>query len=294
MKLLVTGGTGFLGRRVAAHFVALGWQVLSPSHGELDITDGAALRAWLLENRPEAVIHTAAVSDTGLCQRLPEWSEEINVAGCVYLAEACREIGAKLVMCSSDQVYFGGGCPGPHKETETLCPGTVYGSQKLRAERQVLAILPDAVCLRLSWMYARESFPGEHGHFFATLTAALENEDLPLSWPVYDRRGLTDVKYVVENMEKALSLPGGAWNFGSGNDQSTFDTVKSVLEELELEKGLARLTPNVEAFAANPRDITMDQTKLRQAGILFPTTTEGLRRGLAEWKQERDHDKRKE
>ena len=223
-----------------------------------------------------------------------EWSEEINVAGCVYLAEACREIGAKLVMCSSDQVYFGGGCPGPHKETETLCPGTVYGSQKLRAERQVLAILPDAVCLRLSWMYARESFPGEHGHFFATLTAALENEDLPLSWPVYDRRGLTDVKYVVENMEKALSLPGGAWNFGSGNDQSTFDTVKSVLEELGLEKGLARLTPNAEAFAANPRDITMDQTKLRQAGILFPTTTEGLRRGLTEWKQERDHDKSKE
>ena len=90
MKLLVTGGTGFLGRRVAAHFVALGWQVLSPSHGELDITDGAALRDWILENRPEAVIHTAAVSDTGLCQRLPEWSEEINVAGCVYLAEACR------------------------------------------------------------------------------------------------------------------------------------------------------------------------------------------------------------
>jgi dTDP-4-dehydrorhamnose reductase len=136
-------------------------------------------------------------------------------------------------------------------------------------------------------MYARDSFPGEHGHFFATLTETLENEALPLSWPVYDRRGLTDVKYVVENLEKALALPGGVWNFGSGNDQSTFDTVKSVLEGLGLEKGLGRLTPNVEAFAANPRDITMDQTKLRQAGIVFPTTAEGLRCCLAEWKQEK-------
>ena len=287
MKLLVTGGSGFLGRRVAAHFMNLGWQVLTPSHSELDITDSAVLRAWFLKNRPEAVIHTAAVSDTGLCQRQPEWSGEINVTGCTHLAEACREIGAKLVMCSSDQVYFGGGCLGPHKETEALCPGTVYGSQKLEAERQVLAILPDAVCLRLSWMYARDSFHGEHGHFFATLTAALENEDLPLSWPVYDRRGLTDVKYVVENLEKALALPGGVWNFGSGNNQSTFDTVKSVLEGLGLEKGLGRLTPNVEAFAANPRDITMEQTKLRQAGIVFPTTAEGLRCCLAEWKQEK-------
>ena len=287
MKLLVTGGSGFLGRRAAAHFVNLGWQVLTPSHSELDITDSAALRAWFLKNRPEAVIHTAAVSDTGLCQRRPEWSGEINVAGCGYLAAACREIGAKLVMCSSDQVYFGAECPGPHEEAEKLIQETVYGSQKLEAERQVLAILPDAVCLRLSWMYARESFPGEHGHFFATLTEALENEALPLSWPVYDRRGLTDVKYVVENMEKALVLPGGVWNFGSGNDQSTYDTVKSVLEGLGLEKGLGRLTPNVEAFAANPRDITMDQTKLRQAGIVFPTTAEGLRCCLAEWKQEK-------
>ena len=294
MKLLVTGGPGFLGRRVAAHFEALGWQVLTPSHNELDITDATAVQAWILAHGPEAVIHTAAVSDTGLCQREPEWSWQINVTGCVYLAEACRERGAKLVMCSSDQVYFGAETLGPHEETENLSPGTVYGRQKLEAERQALAILPDTVCLRLSWMYARDRFSGEHGHFFATLTEALENEKLPLSWPVYDRRGLTDVKYVVENLEKALSLPGGAWNFGSGNDQSTFDTVKSVLEELGLEKGLARLTPNAEAFAANPRDITMDQTKLRRAGILFPTTTEGLRCGLTEWKQERDHDKSKE
>ena len=287
MKLLVTGGSGFLGRRVAAHFKTLGWQVLTPSHNELDITAATAIQAWILAHGPEAVIHTAAVSDTGLCQREPEWSWQINVEGCVHLAEACREVGAKLVMCSSDQVYFGPESSGPHEETENLFPGTVYGRQKLEAERQALAILPDTVCLRLSWMYARDHFPGEHGHFFSMLTETLENEELSLSWPVYDRRGLTDVKYVVENMEKALALPGGAWNFGSGNDQSTFDTVKSVLEGLGLEKGLGRLTPNVEAFAANPRDITMDQTKLRQAGIVFPTTAEGLRCCLAEWKQEK-------
>ena len=180
MKLLVTGGTGFLGRRVAAHFVSLGWQVLSPSHSELDITDGAALRDWILENRPEAVIHTAAVSDTGLCQRQPEWSEEINVAGCVYLAEACREIGAKLVMCSSDQVYFGSAVSGPHREEEVCTPGNVYGCQKLRAEERCLEILPATACLRLSWMYARQALPCEHGNFFAMLTAALEDENAAL------------------------------------------------------------------------------------------------------------------
>ena len=284
MKLLITGGSGFLGRRACAYFEKLGWQVLAPGHGELDITDEAGVAAWFRENRPQAVIHTAAVSDTGLCQQRPEWSENINVAGCVNLAKACRELDAKLLICSSDQVYFGSAVSGPHREEEVCTPGNVYGGQKLRAEERCLEILPATVCLRLSWMYARQALPCEHGNFFAMLTAALEDETKPLPWPVYDCRGLTDVEYVVRNLEKALDLPGGVWNFGSENDKNTYTTVKTALEEAELWAALERLTPNETAFAASPRDISMDQGKLTAAGILFPTTQAGLRLALEEWK----------
>lgn len=284
MKLLITGGSGFLGRRVAAHFEKLGWQVLAPRHGELDITDAAGVAAWFREHRPQAVIHTAAVSDTGLCQREPERTERINVAGCVNLAESCREWGAGFVMCSSDQVYFGSSLPGPHGEEEECTPGNVYGRQKLRAEQECLSVLPSTVCLRLSWMYARESLPGEHSNFFAMLTAALEDESKPLSWPVYDRRGLTDVKFVVENLEKALVLPGGVWNFGSENDRSTYAIVKEALEEAGLQRALERLQRNEEAFAAKPRDISMKLCKLNGAAIVFPSTQAGLRRALKDWK----------
>lgn len=280
MKLLVTGGSGFLGRRAAAYFDALGWQVLAPGRSQLDITREEAAAAWLREHRPQAVLHTAAVSDTGLCQRRPEWSEEINVTGSRNLAEACRAVGAKLVLCSSDQVYAGSALPGPHRETEAVTPGNVYGCQKRRAEEVCLAVLPETVCLRLSWMYARQSLPGEHGHFLITLTQALEDEEKPLTWPVYDRRGLTDVETVVRNLPAALNLPGGVWNFGSENDRSTYDTVKNLLETLGLEAALRRLTPNEEAFAQQPRDITMDLTRLKAAGICFPTTKEGLRSAL--------------
>ena len=65
MKLLVTGGTGFLGRRAAAHFAALGIQVLVPGRAQLDITEDASVRLWFAANRPDAVLHCAAVSDTG-------------------------------------------------------------------------------------------------------------------------------------------------------------------------------------------------------------------------------------
>lgn len=278
MKLLITGGTGFLGRRTAAHFEKLGWEVLTPGHGQLDITDRSAIGAWFRTNAPEAVIHTAAISDTGLCQQKPEWSEAINVTGCVNLAKACRETGAKLAICSSDQVYFGSAVSGPHREDEVLAPGNVYGAQKLRAEQQCLDLLPETVCLRLSWMYTKESIPGEHGHFLATLKAALADASRELTWPVHDRRGLTDTEDVIRNLPDALRLPGGVWNFGASNDSSTYDTVKFLLQESGMEDALQRLKPNLEAFAENPRDISMDQTKLNAAGIYFPTTKEALRK----------------
>lgn len=276
MKLLITGGTGFLGRRSAAYLQAQGFQVLTPSHGELDITDGKSLQSWFREHRPEAVIHTAAISDTGLCQKEPRWSETVNVEGPGNLAKACRESGSKLVLCSSDQVYSGSVLTGPHREEKPVSPNNVYGNQKLQAEQKCLQILPDAVCLRLSWMYATDIFPGEHGHFLTTLKAALADEAKPLTWPVYDRRGITDVNWVVKNLPAALSLPGGVYNFGSENDANTYETVKHLLTRLGITGALARLTPNEAAFAEQPRDISMETAKIREAGIPFPTTAEGL------------------
>lgn len=276
MKLLITGGSGFLGRRCAAHCKRLGFRVLAPTHGELDITDAETVRNWFREHRPEAVIHTAAISDTGLCQQKPEWSARINVDGCIHLAESCRETGAKLVLCSSDQVYSGSRYPGPHREEEPVSPNNVYGNQKLSAERKCLEILQETVCLRLSWMYAGQSLPGEHGHFLSTLRAALTDARLPLTWPVYDRRGITDVAAVVENLPLALQLPGGIYNFGSENHENTYETVKELLTRLDMAPALARLVPNEEAFRECPRDISMDTAKLGSAGIFFPSTLEGL------------------
>lgn len=276
MKLLITGASGFLGRRAAAYFDALGYRVLTPSHAELDITQTETVPDWFRENKPEAVIHTAAISDTGLCQQKPEWSETVNVDGCVHLAKACREVGAKLVICSSDQVYSGSSLPGPHKEDEQFFPNNVYGNQKLRAEKKCLEILPETVCLRLSWMYSTKPFPGEKSHFFTRLKESLEDTSKPLTWAVHDRRGITDVDEVVKNLQEALSLPGGVYNFGSEDPVSPYETVKTVLEKLDMAEALSRLTPNEAAFAENPRDISMDLTKLESFGIRFPTTEESL------------------
>lgn len=279
-KLLITGGTGFLGKRAAAHFRSLGYAVLTPSRQELDILDAAGVLRWFQAYKPEAVLHCAAVSDTGACEKDPESTALVNVEGSCHLAAACRHTGAKLILCSSDQVYSGSRLPGPHEEGEAVTPGNVYGRQKLLAEQRCADLCPDTVSLRLSWMYDVQQDPGEHGQLLSSLRAALQDPGLPLTWPVHDRRGITDVRSVVCNLPKVLTLPAGVYNFGSENDASTYHTLKQVFETLALTDALNRLTPNTDAFAACPRDIRMDTKKAQSAGIVFDSTAAGLCRAL--------------
>lgn len=276
-KILVTGSSGFLGSRIVEYYKKR-YDILTPTHGELDITDEMKVLNYFELNKPDIVIHCAAISDVGVCERDPERAYLINVEGSVHIAKASKDIQAKCVICSSDQVYFGSLVEVAHKEEEELTPVTIYGKGKLEAEQMCLEVNPDCVLLRLSWMYdARVSRQDEHGDFFTTLIPKLKTEET-LSYPIYDRRGITDVNEVVENIEKALYIPGGVYNFGSPNEMDTYSTIQKMFFEAKLES--VRLCENREAFADSPRNLSMDQEKINRYGIFFSVTLDGLVRNL--------------
>jgi GDP-L-fucose synthase len=60
-RLFITGGGGMVGRNLREHPAIAAWDVLAPGRAELDLTDAAALRCWLADNRPDAVIHSAGL-----------------------------------------------------------------------------------------------------------------------------------------------------------------------------------------------------------------------------------------
>ena len=295
-RILVTGASGFLGSRICEYYKD-SHIILAPKHKDMDITDEESVHKAFLTAAPDVVIHCAAISDTGSCEKNPEFSRKINVTGSENIAKASRMAEAKCLMCSSDQVYFGSTGTGAHTEDEKLDPVNTYGRQKLYAEQSCLDINPDCVILRLTWMYDPVSEnPGEHGDFIRTLLANLR-EGRELSYPVHDMRGITYVRKVVENLEPAAALPGGIYNFGSENDSSTYDTVRKTLRRLSeelpslypsthdrtgirqtdlLSCALQNLTRNEDAFRTNPRNIRICTEKIRNRGILFPSTVEGL------------------
>ncbi len=276
-KLLVTGASGFLGSRIV-NFYKDKYEVYAPTHKEMDITDEISVNRVLNQYRPDVVIHCAAISDVGLCEKEPEKAWNTNVNGSIHIAKASRQIHAKCILCSSDQVYFGSLVEGPHKEKEQLQPVNLYGIGKLKAEQECQKVNPDCVLLRLSWMYDVKTVnEKEHSDFFRNLLLQMKDTE-QLSFPIYDTRGITDVNEVIQNLEKTFEIIGGIYNFGSPNDKNTFDTVYNVFQKLGFDT--SRLCKNENVFQTNPRNIAMCQQKIEEVGIFFSTTEEGLLRKM--------------
>ena len=146
--------------------------------------------------------------------------------------EVLAQTRAKLVAFSSDQVYAGVQQQGPLPETLALHPANIYGQYKLKAEQRVLELCPDSVHLRASWMYDLPGYglPIRGNLPLNLLRAALKGEALRFSRN--DHRGVTYVRQVIENLEPAMALPGGVYNFGSGNAENMVCTARQFAETL--------------------------------------------------------------
>ena len=285
-KMLITGTSGFLGSRIA-DFYKNKYEIITPSHGQMDIADEESVFAYFDEYKPDMVVHCAAVSDVAQCESEPERSWKINVNGSINIAKASAKVGAKCLVCSSDQVYVGSNIESAHEEYEILQPLNLYGQGKLKAEQECLKVNPDCVMLRLSWMYdgkqddlATGVSSIKSGDFLKNLIYSIKNNE-KIGYPFYDKRGITDVYEVVENMEKAFNIPGGVYNFGSPNHINTYEAVCEMVKSAGFNPEI--IVKNDEAFKENMRNMTMDQKKINSVGIYFPNTIDAVTAKLKEF-----------
>lgn len=135
MTLLVTGGTGYLGRELLRRTNAVGI-----SSADVDIRDEAAVRSAFERLRPTAVINTA--------YRTADCATTFD--GAVNVARAA--VGVRLVHISTD-VVFDGEKGSPYTEEDEPAPLTDYGHAKADAERAVLKAHPGALVVRTSLIY---------------------------------------------------------------------------------------------------------------------------------------------
>jgi dTDP-4-dehydrorhamnose reductase len=151
MKVLVTGANGLLGQELINLLLEKNYEVIATSRGanrlgisggqhftyhDLDITDGLASTRILVDQKPDVVIHAAAMTQVDECELNKIDCYNINVTATRFLIEASKEINAKFIYVSTDFIFDGSA--GPYKEDDEPKPLNYYGSTKLSAETEVI------------------------------------------------------------------------------------------------------------------------------------------------------------
>ncbi len=244
MRIVVTGGAGFIGSHLTERLLALGHEVrcldnFDPYYDEAakrrnlraaldsrrfrlfkgDIRDEALLDR-VLEGGCDAVVHLAARPGVRRSLQEPTAYAQINVVGTISVLEACRRTGVGRVIVASSSSVYGRSPDIPFRETESrLMPASPYGASKLAAEQfctvfhQLYGI--PVTCLRFFTVYGPRQRPDMAIHRF--VRGIDQGTPIPVYGDGTTRRDYTYIDDVVDGVVRAIERPGGyrVYNLGT-------------------------------------------------------------------------------
>jgi dTDP-4-dehydrorhamnose reductase len=120
---------------------------------KIDLLDRDSVRRAVAGSQAETVINAAAYTAVDRAEEDAETAAACNALGPLYLAEAAREVGARLVHVSTDYVFAGTG-DRPWTERDHTGPKSVYGRTKLEGEQAVRETLAAHAIIRTAWVYS--------------------------------------------------------------------------------------------------------------------------------------------
>ncbi len=310
MRLLVTGGMGFIGSNFIRHmllkhpdYTLYNLDALTYAAHPDNLQDAASAPAYhfvhgdigdstllneLMAEGVDAVVHFAAESHVDRSIANPGVFLRTNVLGTQTLLDAARTHGVKrFVYISTDEVYGSLGAAGRFTERTPLAPNSPYAASKAGADMLVRAYgrtygLP-VVTTRCSNNYGPRQFPEKL--IPLVLMQALENKPIPLYG---DGLNVRDWLYVDDHCAAVdlvlhQGVPGEVYNVGGDNELSNVELIKRILAELGKPESLIRY---VQDRPGHDRRYAIDSRKLQRELGWKPDVTfdEGIRRTL-EWYQ---------
>lgn len=173
MKFFVTGVNGQLGHDVMNELAKRGYEgvgsdiqpaysgvadgsaVTSMPYVQLDITDKQAVEKIITEVNPDAVIHCAAWTAVDMAEDddKVEKVRAVNAGGTQNIADACKEIGCKMLYLSTDYVFDGQGTEPWQPDCKDYKPLNVYAQTKLEGELAVSSTLEKYFIVRIAWVF---------------------------------------------------------------------------------------------------------------------------------------------
>lgn len=281
-KLLLTGASGFLGYNICKA-ASQDWQVHGIIyHAQFDfsginihrqnLTDAIALKNLFNRIKPDAVIHTAAISDANYCQQHPDESYFINVTATELLADLCAERKIPFVFTSSDLVFDGK--KGNYNESDAVNPVSKYGEQKAKAEELVLKIYPEATVCRMPLMIGDG---GGKGYLHSFLSKAKNSEPLKLFTDEF--RSPLGGMSAAKGLLHAIHHFNGIYHLGGRERLSRFELGDRIAQAFGIPATLLipSLQSEMKMAAPRPADVSLDSSKAFKEGFCPQLIQEELR-----------------
>jgi len=243
MKVLVTGGAGFIGSHVVDAYLDAGWDVAvvdNLSTGtRANLTDRAtfyhldvrdpALRDVLLRERPDVVNHHAAQASVPLSVADPRLDADINILGAINLFDACRAAGVRrIVYASTGGALYGDPERLPADEETPIRPLAPYGVSKYAGEHYLRVLAGPGIAwavLRYSNVYGPRQDPHGEAGVVAIFTRAMLEGRAPTIFG--DGTQTRDFVYVGDvaraNVLAAAAGAPGAANIATGTETPVND-----------------------------------------------------------------------
>ncbi len=305
MRILVTGGAGFIGSNVVDRFVALGHEVavfddlssgvrefVNPKAKlfEADLTDAAAVEACLASFRPEVVDHHAAQIDVRKSVEDPIHDARTNILGALALLQSCTRHGVrKFVYASTGGALYGEGRTLPATEDHPVNPESPYGVSKHTLEHYLylwkLLHGLDYTVLRYPNVYGPRQNPHGEAGVNAIFIGLMLHGKHPKIFGTGDQ--VRDYLYVGDVVDaNVIALERGSgemFNLGTGVGTSVNDIVRELNSILG-----TRLDPIHEPpRAGEVQRIYLDATRAKQVLGWAPRVSfrDGLTRTV-EWSRE--------
>jgi dTDP-4-dehydrorhamnose reductase len=214
-----------VGRALSDHCRAIGDQVFSYDHRSLDISAPKIVRETLRRDRPDAVINCAAWTDVDGCETDHEHAFAANARGPENLANASRELNARLVTISTDYV-FDGEKEGFYTQRDQANPQSVYGASKLDGERKAQLAYARTIVVRTGFIFG----PGGSNFLSTIVERAGRGEKLKAiadayGTPTYSRDLAARLRELVQ-----LDLPGTFHVVNAGEGMSYEVFARAALE----------------------------------------------------------------
>ncbi len=241
MRVLLTGGQGFVGRYLQRELLSAGHQVVAPSSNELDVRDADVVSSAVATVRPDGVVHLAAIAHPLDASADPPLAFGIAVGGTANVIEAIRTASPEAqVLAISSAAVYGSRPDVPVSEDKPANPDSIYGMAKLASKSIALA---GALRYGLRVTVVRpfnHSGPGQSSKF---VLPALAERVLAASRPggapiragnLAVRRDFLDVRDVVRAYRLLLELSDGradgrVVNVASGRSVAIRDLVDGLI-----------------------------------------------------------------